>query len=79
MGDPIQFRKIETEIKEPCPWCEGDHGWRACPRIRRMQFFGGMYDEYHDVEAIEFWPDDTFDCDIPDDSLLLTEHADLDE
>ena len=69
-----EFRVVEN-VREPCPWCEEDHGWRACPRIRRMQFFGGIYDTHHDVEAIEFWPPDGFEFEVPDDELLLVERV----
>jgi len=75
-----ELRAIAKPDKPPCPWCEETgHGFRACPRVRRMQFFGGTYEDHYDIQAVEFWPDDAFEFDIPDDELLMAEPVEVDE
>lgn len=70
-----EVRQLSTKGPVPCKYCEGEHIWSACPRIRRMQFFG-QYEGSDDIEAIEFWPPDGFEFEIPDDDLLLKKHDD---
>jgi hypothetical protein len=61
------IRSIPAPEKEPCPWCESaDHGYRACPRVRSIRFFGAVAGA-DDIEAIEFWPDDGFMVELPPD------------
>lgn len=52
-------KKSEELPDNECPWCGSQqHRWSACPRVKGFVFFGD-YDDWSDVERVEFHsPDD---------------------